>query len=222
MLLDQSSVFVDLQLCKTDHFNIKPLDELSITACFLHDCTILCSNLVKRPFLQPWSSFVCSFQAAAVSIRPVIDIASVELLEFYQKRGVFPQTQTDILAERYQLGTKRLIALVSVRLWALPSLLIREMKVAVVILTSEKMPTHFHLMVSPDFLVLPLRNPAHVLLTCVCVNKVNIRIPLIFFFFNPDSSIQSSFTMPRWTTVENWNWLPRKVCDCKHLLLCSY
>lgn len=56
------------------------------------------------------------------------------------------------------------------------------MKVAVVILTSEKMPTHFHLMVSLDFLVLPLRNPAHVLLTCVCVNKVNIRIPLIFFF----------------------------------------
>lgn len=86
-----------------------------------------------------------------MSIRPVTDTASIKLLEVYQKQGVFPQTQSDILAERYQLRTKRLIALVSVRLWAALNPLIHEMKVAVVILTSEKMLTHFHLTVSLDF-----------------------------------------------------------------------
>lgn len=50
-----------------------------------------------------------------MSIRAVIDTASIELAEVYQEQGVFPQTQTDILAELYQLRTKRLIALVSVR-----------------------------------------------------------------------------------------------------------
>ena len=219
MLLDQSSVFVDLQLCKTDHFSIKPLDELSITACFLHDCTILCSNLVKHPFLQPWSSFVCSFQAAAVSIRPVIDIASVELLEFYQKRGVFPQTQTDILAAWDQKVNCSLLC-------------------QVVSAAESSDPWNESSCRHPDewkdadslssygfswFSCASTQKPCSCFADlCVCVNKVNIHIPLFNFFFNPVSSIQSSFTMPRWTTVDNWNWLPRKVCDYKHLLLCSY
>lgn len=114
----------------------------------------------------------------------------------------------------------------------MPTYLNCEMKMAVVILTSEKMLTHVHLRASLQILCFHWPNPCHVLLICMCTNVafcewVNIRIPLTF---SSTHTVQSFLLSCLSAACEDdaslvRSWLLRKVrssqFDCKHLLLCS-